>query len=107
MILHEERRPHPALFNFFGSVSMAKVVCGKCQVGPRLVARPNGEIEAVCPECGQWDTVEEASRIAADPAADTGLGSFQRGFARSARGNRFAKFETRSQEKPIFRWHAV
>jgi hypothetical protein len=86
---------------------MAKVVCGKCQVGPRLVARPNGEVEAVCPECGQWDTVEEASRIAADHAADTGLGSFQRGFARSARGNRFAKFETRSQEKPIFRWHAV
>ena len=106
MILPEERRPHPALFTFWQSI-MAKVVCGKCQVGPRLVARPNDEVEAVCPECGQWDSIEEASRIAAEHAADTGLGSFRGSFGRSPRDNKFVKFEARPREKPIFRWHAV
>lgn len=105
MILPEERRPHPALFTFFGRVSMAKVVCAKCQVGPRLVAKPGGEIEAVCPQCGQWDKVEDASRIAAEHAEESGLGSFQRGFGRSA--PKPAKFEVTTGEKPIFRWHAV
>ena len=85
---------------------MAKVVCGKCKVGPRLVPKPDGEVEAVCPECGQWDKIEDASRIASEHAGDSGIGFFQRGFGRSAR-TPFARFEAKPRERPIFRWHAV
>ena len=58
--------------------------------------KPSGKVEAVCPGCGQWDSVQDASYIAAEHAANTGI---------AAQGSRFTRVERKPDDQ--FRWHAI
>lgn len=50
-----------------------KIVCGACKSDPRLVRDADGDV-VVCLGCGQRDSVDAASRTAAEHQAHSAAG---------------------------------
>jgi uncharacterized Zn finger protein (UPF0148 family) len=78
------------------------VVCGTCKQDAQLVADADGEV-AVCPECGQRDTLENANRIASEHFLQQAIGSLP---GRSA-SDLFVQFQSKRGAQQTFKWHAV
>ena len=47
-----------------------KVLCGNCRVNVEERAEPDGQVMAVCPSCGQTDTLDNAIREATEYFTD-------------------------------------
>jgi len=86
---------------------MAKVVCSKCEVDPQIVTDANGDREAVCPECGQSDKVEDAVRIAGEHAVNDAKAMLNEKMRGVARGSKFIKFKSGFTSGGNFRWKAA
>ena len=46
------------------------ILCGRCHIAVEERANPDGEMMAVCPTCGESDTIENAVGEAGDYFAD-------------------------------------
>jgi len=81
-----------------------KLVCGPCHAEGRIVCDADGPA-AVCPTCGQRDTVEDALRIAGDQAARAAAVKMNDLFRRVSTNGR-SEFEP-GPDAQVFKWHAA
>jgi predicted nucleic-acid-binding Zn-ribbon protein len=86
---------------------VARVVCSKCGVDAQVIADDEGNKEAVCPVCGQRDSVEDAIRIAGEHFAQEARTMLNKAMSDAARGSKVIQYKPGSTTRRSFRWKAV
>ena len=84
-----------------------KVVCGKCYCDPEVISNPNGADEAVCPQCGSRDNVEEAKRVAGQHFVERKIPAIQKALGREISGKNVVKLKPKNFRRRVYRWHGV
>ena len=79
-----------------------KVLCAECRVEPQI-----GSGEAICPSCGQCDTVEETSATASDHFLHCELSRIDEARKPPALRSMFIQFEPQAVREKRFKWHAA
>ena len=82
-----------------------RVVCGKCYCDPEVVPDPNGADQAVCPQCGLRDYVEDAQRIAGQHFIERKLPTMKKAFGGEASGKNVVKLNPKNRRRRVYRWH--
>lgn len=85
----------------------SKVVCGKCNRDPEIVTGASGEVEAVCPGCGQRDKLKDALRIGSEHFEHQAGATLQDLLRDATKDSEFMQFEATPLPQRSFRWHAV
>lgn len=83
-----------------------KVVCGTCKTDAEIVSDSHGKV-AVCPTCGQRDSLESAERIAAEHFMLDAISKLQNGIGRVIKGSDAIEFKAKGQPERSFKWRAV
>lgn len=82
-----------------------KVVCGKCNSDPEIITNVDGTQQAVCANCGNTDSAEEALRVASQHFTERKIPALQKALGRVASGHNVVKFAPKRGTRRTFKWH--
>ena len=87
-------------------VNEIKVVCGTCKADAEIVSDTNSKV-AVCPTCGQRDSLERAEQIAAEHHMQDAIANLQNGTDKVLKGKDALKVTPERRPRRSFKWHAA
>lgn len=80
------------------------VLCGRCKCPVETVANPQAHDKVTCPRCNRSDRFDKVMNSVKEHIFHLTTKSMTEGLARSTRGNRYVKFETKQSPHRSFRW---
>lgn len=83
-----------------------RTVCGTCETDAQIVSETDGNV-AVCPTCGQRDSLQNAERIAAEHQMQCAIADLHDGARKVLERKGVRQAPSESQPRPTFKWHAA
>jgi hypothetical protein len=80
------------------------VLCGGCKCAVETVANPQAHDKVTCPRCHRSDRFDKVMDSVKEHVLHLTTKAMSESLARSTRGNRYVKFETKQPSHRSFRW---
>jgi hypothetical protein len=87
--------------------SSFKIICGACKADAKILTQVGMEDQALCPSCGQQDSVDEALRIAKEHITESFKEQLNATLRDAAEGSKILKFKAGPKSHRTYRWHGV